>query len=203
MWQNSWTMNSLGSMIESLVADDPRRSADRLLSKMCDVAGAEGGAVLVPQGENASVFLSYRLSLAGLGSLPIRFQDHRARLAKGEVVSASGFALAPVNADGGSPLGWVYLENPRSAEPKELRPFLLAMAKAVGALSEAPFARVPNVNRADANRANILRILEDNDWNIARVSRELRVTRRTLYMRLAAFGIARKKVPRLAKPLTA
>ena len=198
-----FNMNSLGSMIESLVADDPRRSADRLLSKMCDVAGAEGGAVLVPQGDNASVFLSYRLSLAGLGSLPIRFQDHRARLAKGEVVSASGFALAPVDAGGGSPVGWVYLENPRTAEPKELRPYLLAMAKAVGAHGQAGGARPPNVNRADANRANILRILEENDWNIARVSRGLGVTRRTLYMRLAAFGIARKKVPRLAKPLTA
>lgn len=190
-------------MIESLVADDPRRSADRLLSKMCDVAGAEGGAVLVPQGDNASVFLSYRLSLGGLGSLPIRFQDHRARLTKGEIVSAPGFALAPVTGEGEAKLGWVYLENPRTAEPKELRPFLLAMAKAVATLGEAAGGRAPNVNRADANRANILRILEENDWNIARVSRELGVTRRTLYMRLAAFGIARKKVPRLAKPLTA
>ena len=199
----SKVMNSLGSMIESLVVDDPRRSADRLLSKMCDVAGAEGGAVLVPQGENASVFLSYRLSLGGLGSLPIRFQDHRAKLAKGEVVAASGFALAPVLGDGESQLGWIYLENPKTADAKELRPFLLGMAKAVGALGETASARVPNVNRADANRANILRILEENDWNIARVSRELGVTRRTLYMRLAAFGIARKKVPRLAKPLTA
>ena len=195
-------MNSLGSMIESLVADDPRRSADRLLSKMCDVAGAEGGAVLVPQGDNATVFLSFRLSLGGLGSLPIRFQDHRTRLVKGEVVSAAGFALAPVVGDGDAQLAWVYLENPRTADPKELKPFLLGMAKAVAALGDATPARVPNVNRADANRANILRILEENDWNIARVSRELGVTRRTLYMRLAAFGIARKKVPRLAKPLT-
>ena len=202
MCQNSF-MNSLGSMIESLVADDPRRSADRLLSKMCDIAGAEGGAVLVPQGDNANVFLSYRLSLSGLGSLPIRFQDHRARLAKGDVVSAPGFALAPINGDEDAQLGWVYLENPRSAEGKELRPFLMAMAKAVGSLGDAVGHRAPNVNRADANRANILRILEENDWNIARVSRELGVTRRTLYMRLAAFGIARKKVPRLAKPLTA
>jgi hypothetical protein len=189
-------------MIESLVADDPRRSADRLLSKMCDVAGADGGAVLVPQGDNASVFLSYRLSLTGLGSLQIRFQDHRARLAKGDLVSAPGFALAPVTGDGDAKLGWVYLENPRTADAKELRPFLLAIAKAVGAVGE-PALRVPNLNRADANRANILRILEENDWNIARVSRDLGVTRRTLYMRLAAFGIARKKVPRLAKPLTA
>lgn len=190
-------------MIESLVADDPRRSADRLLSKMCDVAGAEGGAVLVPQGDNASVFLSYRLSLAGLGSLQIRFQDHRARLAKGDVVSAAGFALAPVVSEADAHLAWVYLENPRSVDAKDLKPFLLGMAKAVGALGESAGVRTPNVNRADANRANILRILEENDWNIARVSRELGVTRRTLYMRLAAFGIARKKVPRLAKPLTA
>ena len=190
-------------MIESLVADDPRRSADRLLSKACEVTGAEGGAVLVAQAGNANVFLSYRLSLTGLGSLPIRFQDHRARLEKGDFVSAPGFALAPVSGDGDERLGWVYLENPKTADAKELKPFLLGIAKAVGALGEAAGARPANVKRADANRANILRILEENDWNIARVSRELGVTRRTLYMRLAAFGIARKKVPRLAKPLTA
>ena len=190
-------------MIESLVADDPRRSADRLLSKMCEVAGAEGGAVLVPQGENANVFLSYRLSLSGLGSLPIRFQDNRARLAKGDVLSAPGFALAPLTGETDTQLGWVYLENPRTSDVKEMRPFLLAMAKAVATLGESAGGRMSNVNRADANRANILRILEESDWNIARVSRDLGVTRRTLYMRLAAFGIARKKVPRLAKPLNA
>jgi len=195
-------MNSLGSMIESLVADDPRRAADRLLTKMCEVAGADGGAVLVPQGESASVFLSYRLSLAGLGSLQTRFHDHRTRLAKGDTVSASGFALAPILSDGDGKLGWVYLENPASADAKELKPFLLAIGRAVSSSGPAP-VRAANINRADANRANILRILEENDWNIARVSRELGVTRRTLYMRLAAFGIARKKVPRLAKPLTA
>lgn len=190
-------------MIQSLVAEDPRRSADRLLSKMCEVGDANGGAVLVPQGDSASVFLSYRLSLAGLGSLPIRFQDHQARLAKGDTVSAPGFAMAPLVGDGGAQLGWVYLEGSRIAVMKELRPFLLAIAKAVSATPGGTAEAPPNVNRADANRANIVRILEENDWNIARVSRALGVTRRTLYMRLAAFGIARKKVPRLAKPLSA
>lgn len=196
-------MNTLGTMIESLVADDPRRSADRLLEKTCQVAGAEGGAILIRHGDNANVFLSYRLPLTGLASLPIRFQDHRDRLAKGELVSSAGFALAPLDVDGSAQVGWVYLESPRSADARELRPFLMGMAKALSALEHAPEVRIPTVNRADANRANILRILEENDWNIARVSRELGVTRRTLYMRLAAFGIARKKVPRLAKPLTA
>lgn len=187
-------------MIESLVSDDPRRAADRLLSRMVEIIAAEGGAVLLPQAEQASVFLSYRLSLSGLASLPIRFQDHKARLAQGDVVSAPGFALATVRSENDRLVGWIYLENPRSIDAKEMKPFLLAMAKAIGSLSQP--APAVNVNRADANRASIQRILEQNDWNIAKVSRELGVTRRTLYMRLAAFGIARKKVPRLAKPLT-
>lgn len=188
-------------MIESLVADDPRRSADRLLSRLCEVAGAEGGALLVPDGGNARVFLSNRLSLAGLGSLPIRFQDHHNRLAKGETVAAPGFSLAPVIGEGGPILGWVYLETQRPVDGRDLKPFLLGLAKALRAADSAPM-KESSVNRADTNRANILRILEANDWNIARVSRELGVTRRTLYMRLAAFGIERKKVPRLAKPLS-
>lgn len=188
-------------MIESLVADDPRRSADRLLARLCEVAGADGGAVLVPDGGNPRLFLSCRLPLNALASLPIRFQDHRGRLAKGDTINASGFSLFPLVREGGETLGWVYLETARSIDPKDVKPFLLGLAKALSA-SEATSERESNVNRADVNRANILRILEENDWNIARVSRELGVTRRTLYMRLAAFGIARKKVPRLAKPLT-
>ena len=189
-------------MIESLVADDPRRSADRLLARLCDVAGAEGGAVLTPHGDNAAVFLSYRLSLTGLGSLPIRFQDHRPRLARNEAVVAPGFVLASVPGDNGPQQGWVYLENPKATDVKELRPFFMGLGKALLAAGAARSAPIGNENRVDANRANILRILEANDWNIARVSRELGVTRRALYMRLAAFGIERKKVPRLAKPLT-
>lgn len=195
-------MTTLGSMIESLVADDPRRSADRLLAKVCEVGGATGGALLLPDGANAHVFLSYRLSLSGLGSLPIRFQDHRGRLTRHEVLSETAFALAPVSSDAGAVLGWVYLENPRACDAKELRPFLMGMAKAVAAIGEAGVGRTPSLGRAEANRANMVRILEENDWNIARASREIGVTRRTLYMRLAAFGIARKKVPRLAKALT-
>jgi hypothetical protein len=190
-------------MIESLVGDDPRRSADRLLCKMCEIAGAEGGAVLVPQDQNAAVFLSYRLSLGGLTSLTVRFQDHRVRLGAGETVTGEGFALASITGEGDAPSGWVYLEEPRSSDTKELRPFLLAMAKALTALGQRTAEPVKVASRSEANRANLIKMLEANDWNIARASRDLKVTRRTLYLRLAAFGIPRKKVPRLAKPLIA
>lgn len=194
-------MSSLETMIESLVADDPRRSADRLLSTMCGVTGASGGALLVPSGDTASVFVSCRLSVGGLASLQTRFLDNRSRLAKTELVTGGGFALAQLGGDSEGPRGWVYLENPGKVDAREVKPLILGLAKAVAAAGGVAAAGAP-ANRADSNRANILRILEANDWNIARVSRELGVTRRTLYMRLASFGIERKKVPRLAKPLT-
>lgn len=195
-------MSSLDSMLESLVADDPRRSADRLLTRMCAVSGASGGAILVPAGGQISVFLSFRLSVAGLGSLQTRFQDHQGRLTpKVDVLSMQGFALAALASDDKEPLGWVYLEAPSRTDARELRPFLVGLAKAVAMdRSGAPRAVT---SRAEANRTELLRLLEESDWNIAQVSREIGVTRRTLYLRLASFGIERKKVPRLAKPLTA
>lgn len=188
-------------MIESLVADDPRRSADRLLTRMCAVTGASGGAVLVPTGEQASVLLSCRLSLGGLGSLQTRFQDYRTRLSpKVELLAMPGFALA-VLGDPREPVGWIYLESPARADAREIKPFLAGLTKAIalekGATPETKAART------ESNRAQLVRLLEESDWNIAQVSREMGVTRRTLYMRLAAFGIERKKVPRLAKPILA
>lgn len=59
----------------------------------------------------------------------------------------------------------------------------------------------PALSRPDANRKELVRLLEENDWNIAEVARMLEVTRRTLYMRLKAFNIERLKPPRLAKPI--
>jgi transcriptional regulator of acetoin/glycerol metabolism len=37
-------------------------------------------------------------------------------------------------------------------------------------------------------------LLDRNEWNIARVARLMRVTRRTVYLRLERYGVERKKV---------
>ena len=47
---------------------------------------------------------------------------------------------------------------------------------------------------ADLEREKLLLLLNRNEWNIARVSRLMGVTRRTIYLRLARFGVARQKV---------
>jgi transcriptional regulator of acetoin/glycerol metabolism len=45
-------------------------------------------------------------------------------------------------------------------------------------------------------RDQMLLLLDRHEWNIARVARELGVTRRTIYLRLARWGIERRKIPR-------
>lgn len=46
----------------------------------------------------------------------------------------------------------------------------------------------------EIERRKLLILLERHEWNVARVARELRVTRTTIYKRLESFGICRKRV---------
>ena len=43
-------------------------------------------------------------------------------------------------------------------------------------------------------REKLLLLLNRNEWNIARVSRLMGVTRRTIYLRLQRYGIPREKI---------
>jgi DNA-binding NtrC family response regulator len=48
----------------------------------------------------------------------------------------------------------------------------------------------------EVEREQLLVLLERNEWNIARVSRLLGITRPTVYKRLQRFGIERRRVPK-------
>jgi transcriptional regulator of acetoin/glycerol metabolism len=48
-------------------------------------------------------------------------------------------------------------------------------------------------------RHRLVELLKRNEWNLARVARVLGVTRRTVYMRLKRYDIARQKVPKTVK----
>src|SRR5262249_25496339 len=62
----------------------------------------------------------------------------------------------------------------------------LKSASAVEAFLERTPAR-------EIERRRMLILLERHEWNLARVARELRVTRTTVYKRLQAFGIRRPR----------
>lgn len=188
-------------MLAVLVADDPRRSADRILGRLVQIHRARGGAILRPRDSQVDVWLSAGLSLASLGELPVRWADHVRALVAGRSVVEPAFALLPAML-GDEMVAAIYLAQPESASLGDTRVFGAAIAQAVRA-ADGSVAAAPGLQPVQETRLQLLSLLERNDWNIARVARLLGVTRRTVYMRLQSFGIERRRVPKLYKKLPA
>jgi len=188
-------------MLALLVADDPRRSADRILTRLIQVHQARGGAILRPRHDQVEVWLSAGLTLAAGAELPVRWADHREAVAAGQSVVEPGFALLPAML-GDEMVAALYLAQPDGLAVADARVFGPAIAQAVRAsdMPEAP-RWVPQVNPTEEARLQLLSVLERHEWNIAEVSRLLGVTRRTVYLRLRSFAIARKRVPKIYKKM--
>ncbi len=190
-------------MLAVLVADDPRRSADRILGRLVQIHRARGGAILRPRDRQADVWLSAGLSLASLGDLPARWADHARSLAAGQSVVETAFALLPAML-GTEMVAAIYLAQPESAPLGDSHVFGAAIAQAVRAADGLATTRPSlDLRPAEETKLQLLSLLERNDWNIARVARLLGVTRRTVYMRLHSFGIERRRVPKLYKKIPA
>jgi ActR/RegA family two-component response regulator len=194
----SQTVHTLDSMLALLVADDPRRSADRVLARLVQIHKAQGGAILVPRGPQAEIWLSVGLSLSASADLPAVWALHHEALSSGRAVIEPGFALLPARL-GHEMVAALYLDRPANVTASEARLFGTAIAQAVLA-GNAP-RPAPEVNPTDEARAQLLSLLERHEWNIAEVARLLKVTRRTVYMRLRSFGIRRKRVPKIYKKI--
>jgi ActR/RegA family two-component response regulator len=193
-------VNTLDSMLALLVADDPRRSADRILIRLVQIHQARGGAILRLRQDQAEIWLSSGLSLAAVAELPVRWADHRADLAAGESVVEPGFALLPAML-GDELVAALYLAQPEDLTVGDTRVFGAAIAQAVQAAASPDPRRLPETSPTEEARLQLLSLLERHEWNIAEVARLLGVTRRTVYMRLQSFGIERKHVPKIYKKM--
>jgi ActR/RegA family two-component response regulator len=188
-------------MLALLVADDPRRSADRILTRLVQIHQARGGAILRPRQDQAEIWLSSGLSLSAVAELPVRWADHQAALAAGQAIVEAGFALLPAML-GDEMVAALYLAQPEDLAVGDARVFGAAIAQAVqAAATPGPRWALPETSPAEEARLQLLSLLERHEWNIAEVARLLGVTRRTVYMRLQSFGIERKHVPKIYKKM--
>lgn len=191
----------MDSMLALLVSDDPRRSADRILTRLIQIHQAKGGAILRPRNGQVEIWMSAGLALAAVAELPVRWADHRDALAEGRSVVEAGYALFPAML-GDEMVAALYLGQPEGVAVGDAWVFGAAIAQAVQAGDEVGAARrLPETNPTEEARLQLLSLLERNEWNIAEVSRLLGVTRRTVYMRLRSFGIERKHVPKIYKKM--
>jgi ActR/RegA family two-component response regulator len=182
-------------MVTLLVADEPRRSADRILSRLVQMHLARGGAILRPRDGQVEIWMSVGLNLAAAAELPVRWTDHADSLGAGRSVVEAGFALFPAMR-GGELVAALYLAQPESLSLPEAAIFATVLAS-----DSAEPRPAPQTSPAEQGRLQMLTLLERTDWNIAEVARLLGVTRRTVYMRLRSFGIERRRVPKLYKKM--
>jgi predicted DNA-binding protein (UPF0251 family) len=195
-------MPTLLDIAADLVSIEPASQATRLLGRLMEQTRATAGAVLVPSDQDLRVFVSRQASLERLSQGRSTVAAQRLILQRGEAVVADGVTLLPLTRDGGL-VGVVLLEGgPLSLEGTDL--ILTALVAAVMvAMAPRPLGgdldQFVGIRSDEVERHRLIELLKRNEWNLARVARVLGVTRRTVYMRLKRYDIARQKVPKTVK----
>jgi hypothetical protein len=203
-----------------LGADEPQRLAERTVEIILSLTHGRCAAVFRVDGGRLTLFASRGLDQAALDAAHADWQRHAATLAGGEMFYAptsggpgpEARAAVPIRGEDGV-LGILYVD---SAEPhfldaadcQRLVKFNRILARALAAPKAAAADRPRGWERYlektsvdDMERERLLLLLERNEWNIARVARLMQVTRRTVYLRLARYGVPRERV-RKGRPAT-
>ena len=204
-----------------LGADEPQRLAERTVEIILSLTHGRCAAVFRVEGGRLTLFASRGLDQAALDAAHADWQSHAATLAGGEMFYAptsagagpEARAAVPIRGDAGV-LGILYVD---SAEPhfldaadcQRLVKFNAILARALAAPASAAATERPRglerylerTSVDDMERERLLLLLERNEWNIARVARLMQVTRRTVYLRLARYGVPRERV-RKGRPVT-
>jgi len=214
----------IDALVELAAAEEPRRSVERTLTVLTRTFHCRAGAVFTID-ERPKLFVGHAIDEGVLEAVKHFWPTRRTALDRGEVVrleagslksgellAANGVAALVFPVLAGEDLkGLLYIDGPAprfgvTIDFKDLAPFIRILSRALsgGARDLRPEGRTPAMvgMRAPSGRIgreDLLLVLEQNEWNIARVSRALDVTRPTIYQWLERFGIARRRVPK-AKP---
>jgi hypothetical protein len=198
----------IAELASVLVASDPHIAAHRMLGYLEEHSRAAGGAIFLPVGEaEIDLFVSHSVTLESAYGVRMVWISNRKRLGAGRPVQSPEMVVAPI-LDDDKLVALLFLDRPQRFDAQAFAVFRIALAKAAMA-SKAPSASVEGYGRVgrpeDGQRDQLLVLLRENEWNIAKVARVLKVTRRTIYLRLLRYGIQRQRMPKsvkLIRPVT-
>jgi hypothetical protein len=184
--------------------------AERLLDAAAALTSARCAALFVREVEKMTLFASHALDQRSLDVVTKAWVKRRAELEAGQIVLDADALFVPVF-EAGQLLGLMYLSRDSGAELDAKQHEALARFAGVAAVAfsmpvhgENPHGAIDLfLERATADdiaRRRLLVLLERHEWNIARVSRALGVTRPTVYRSLERLGLPRRKV-RVTKSL--
>lgn len=186
----------LFTQITSLLAPvDPEGSATRVLRNVAEVNGASGAAIIAVRDEAPLLFTSCNLPLEDVGRLEDLWRDYGAWLLSKRAIEQPSTVLLPL-LEGNVVLGVLYLKDPQRYDLAATSPWLAALSIFLRAASQGMAVRSSYPENPPSQRDQLLRALNEREWNIARVARDLGVTRRTIYLRMGRFDIARQHIPK-------
>jgi transcriptional regulator with GAF, ATPase, and Fis domain len=203
-----------------------RQLGERTLDVVLALTHGRAAAIFRPQGDGVSLFASRGIDQSVLDAMAGIHARERASLERGEAfVSPSrqgerrlppgseeaerGVVVLPVR-EKDALVALLYVDSERpdfspSREVGQVARFARLVARSVQP-GESPAQEreswqeyLERTPVEDMEREKMLLLLERNEWNIARVSRLMGVTRRTVYLRLARYQITRQKI-RKTKP---
>ncbi len=189
-------MKSFEEVAALLVADDPGRQGSKALGLLLQNTQSAAGTVVSLVGDRPTLFVSRKLSLDALAALSASLTSHLPVLREGRLVESAGDVLAPV-ANGPNLVGVLFLEKPaRALDLDQSAAARMAIGQAL--LADAWGGVLPSEpeSEEEAKKQRLLAMLHRHEWNIARVARLLKVTRRTIYLRLERYGIRRERIPK-------
>lgn len=177
----------LNDAIQVLVAAEPRGATRRLLTLISGFTGAEAIAAFEVRNGRLVLFGSHDLAQATIDAAEKAFTSSRSALEAGRAVQVDRHTVVPLM-DGQQWVGVLCLQAAREGAAEDV-------ALSLGRVLATTITAARTADQADP-AARLRGLLDEHEWNVARVARILGVTRVTIYERMRRFGIPRKKVPR-------
>ena len=182
---------------------EPKSQVDRTLLILSSMNGAREAAVFAVSGGRLSLFASSGVTQAALDRVQTVWVSRRKVLGGGRPVRLDSAFVAPLSTEG-EMVGLLYLDRRdlTTCPDDDFARLERIVARAMRALAPQLVGRgiwtsvLEQTPLQEIVRDQMLLLLDRHEWNIARVARELGVTRRTIYLRLARWGIERRKIPR-------
>ena len=189
-------------LVRVLVARDPRESTNMILQVLMGANAAPAAAVFSIEGE-PKLFVGRGIAQGALEWTHERWSREQGSLLSGRLSRGENCLLFPLMRHEGL-VGLLYLEAPQTD--------LESIAEVSGLLTEAmiagsgPTARhsvlakhLGQTPEDDIERRRLILLLDRHEWNVSRVARELGKTRSTVYHRLEALRIERRRVRRVVR----
>jgi Bacterial regulatory protein, Fis family len=191
---------SAEALVRVMVAKEPQQTADTVLEFLMGLSCASAGAIFA-LGSGLSLFVARGIGQPALDWASECWEAEASGLRAGRLSRDRRRMLIP--AMRGKAVGALLYLEADHADLGSIAEFSSLIVDAVargGERAEAPSlieSFLESTPPQEIERRKLLLTLGRFEWNLARVARELSISRSTLYKRLEAFGISRQRASKV------